>query len=465
MPIVKIGLMPPKHTDVRSCLFLRPILDSNSPGLHVSADELWTLANAFGVALPAKNIIEDWGQILGSWADLEVKLDNVWDVRSMLDQVRKCKDLVSLGIALHRDGSKAVEWVADLLKLLAPISTNIPSNFLSGVLPNQKGMFAVCTELSVDEGVAEKLKDISEALGFPIRTKSLDSRILVSEAATLITAQIPNRMDTTGAAKLVAVHVRTKILEKNRTIPNSRWNADDPLITATADLLIWFAVQSPTHDVVARDLPLLSAEGKLLTQSNESHFLLPVEAWQTQAQAFVDIFPESKRLASLYWTVAESSSSSKALVDALVQWETCFPDLLYEENDVRLKGKLVQKLVVGIVPSIPTEAEFICAKVSRIPILSEAVGRISNDRKRAGLFFNFLTSYVIERDDHWREQAIATSVSQRGGTFTIRPSEWLGQVLKDAWVPELSASDESSGRVVATPESLHGLVPWEHRGR
>jgi hypothetical protein len=151
-------------------------------------------------------------------------------------------------------------------------------------------------------------------------------------------------------------------------------------------------------------------------------------------------------------------------VDALVAWSTCFPDLLYEENDVRLKGKLVQKLVVGIVPSIPTEAEFICAKASRIPILSEAVGRISNDRKRAGQFFNFLTSYVIERDDHWREQAIATSVSQRGGTFTIRPSEWLGQVLKDAWVPELSASDESSGRVVATPESLHGLVPWNTVG-
>jgi hypothetical protein len=462
MPIVKIGLMPYEHTDVRSCLFLRPIVDSNSSGLRVSADEFWTLASKFGVALPAKNVIEDWEQILSSWAELGVKLDNVWDVRSMLDQVRKCKDLVSLGVAWHADETKAVDWIADLLKLLTPISGNIPSNFLSGVLPNQKGTFATCTELFVDDGVAERLKDIAEALGFPIRTKLLDSRILISEAQALVAAQVPNRMDTIGAAKLVAVHGRTKILERNRTIPNARWNPDDPMITATAELLIWFAVQRPAHDAVARDLPLLSAEGKLVTQSSESHFLLPVEAWQTEAQKFVEVFPESKRLASLYWKVA--ADSSKALVDALVEWGTCFPDLIYEENDIRLKGKLVQKLAVGTVPSIPAEAEFTCAKASRIPILSEAVGRISNDRQRAGQFFNFLITYVIERDDHWREQTSATWVAQRGGTVTIRPSEWLGQVLKDAWVPESSSSDESSGRVVATPESLHGLVPWDTVG-
>lgn len=68
-----------------------------------------------------------------------------------------------------------------------------------------------------------------------------------------------------------------------------------------------------------------------------------------------------------------------------------------------------------------------------------------------------MISYVIREDSLWRATGEATN---RAGKLPIRPSEWLGRILRDNWVPNPDATEGTADRIPATQESLRGLVPW-----
>lgn len=461
-PVVRVKLLG--YMQPSECVFLKPVVGRTGTGVRLNSAGFWSLASMLGRPLPAEDLVEDWERIVTGWRDLGIEGLELWDMEGILEQVRRCKSIDDLGGRISADSEAALGWLADLTDLLSAHGSELPAQALSGVLPDQTGAFRQSGDLSIDAGIDEQLKDIAAQLGVDLRHQLLELRLIPADCpaarVAFLKAQIPKEMGIGMAVEQIVNQARTRLLQQAtaKGKPGVRVQVDASLAIQTAKLVVWLAEHRPTHDAQVRGFPIITAAETIVSSTTEPSCVLPLEAWPDSAKEFVDVFPESRRVSSMYWGVA--GAQKEVLQAALVEWGMCFKTLVVVEDELRLKGKAIQRLQIGQETQLGAETEYVCERMSRIPFLGDIIGRIGTDIDRARRFLLFLLKYVIRYDTQWQELTPAVADSEKDGKITIRASEWLGRILKDAWVPNPDGGEGSPGYLPASRSSLQGLMLW-----
>jgi len=459
LPIVKSATDSSAHVNPSSVVFLNPIVSGDLSHIKIEGEKLWSLVSDFDISLPSKETSVDWGKAVSGWQMLGVDVPEVWSLEDVLGHARKASSMQDLAESIGADETDALAWLRAALDLLAPHASELPTGMLDGLLPDQNGYLKKPNQLAVDLGVDECLKEIAEGAGISLRSRLLEKQLSDTthskETQHLISQYVTEEMDSNAAVKQLVDEMRNRLLDMDKASPGTLAEGTDPIVHHSAKLLTWLATHRPHFDASVRDLPLVTASGDLIVSPGGPNCHLPLEAWPDRARPFIGVFPESSRLASFYVTAADESY--EAMKAALVDWEVCFCNLVVIEESLELKGSLVQKLLRDRDQSVDARSSYSCQRCSRIPLLNEVIGRIGTDCERATHFLKFLINYVIREDSRWRDTGEAAN---RGGELPIRPSEWLGRVLRDNWVPNPGATEGTADRIPATQESLRNLVPW-----
>jgi hypothetical protein len=183
-----------------------------------------------------------------------------------------------------------------------------------------------------------------------------------------------------------------------------------------------------------------------------------VQAWSPDAQQYAEIFPESRKLASVYWEAAGAQSDN--LRQALVEWGICPEGLVSISESHKLSKVIVQALRCGTESIEELELSYQCTNCSQVPFITELIGWIGTDRAKAAQFLNFLLLYVADKDELWKSCVLVHPISHRGSPLLVRPATWLAHARKDAWVAKIEPGSKDVIRVMPNQDSLSGIVPW-----
>jgi hypothetical protein len=502
-PIVRCGHTLRRWLTPAACSF--PVTSVKGADVRLDQGKFWDLLATCKSAIPPKADAPSWEEVILGWESLGVKPVGIWNVDQALrftqesktiDEADKRLQAVATEVAAlsaeagGAGGSSpatpssvtAVDWVARLLELLAPMVANLPGSVLSLLrLPDQSGTFTEMSKLARDRNVDGQLKVIAGMLLLPLEQMLLHAGLLSPEAPQMVQQFLQERLkdeiDDNAAVKKLVEHVRARVRQEEASTKNYRWKPDHPLIEGAARLLVWIAMNSTDASAAekpyaffgqcADDLPLLTEDGTLLLPEKTYRCLPPAVTWAGDGShhRFKELFPAKRRLAEVYHRVA--SENWPALAKALNQARICHRGPVIGWIKGTLKGKEV-KALLREQAEITDDAEFVCSNYSDIPFLEqEVIGRISQSVETAKLFVSFLLTYVAHNDARWKETADATpketadaTPDAPSATVKIRPSKWLAHVLRDHWVPNPDRTADQKKGVPAGRESLHPLISW-----
>jgi len=144
--------------------------DSNFPSeqtkIYDFSQELWDM--------PEKRKIENWSESI--WQEVN-KLQIKWLIQTISD----CKSIDKLQESLKMEEQVTLNWLNTFITFLNEQGLSEKLNHkTSPILPNQNGSFCVKDDLFLDDGeIDESLKDILEALGYPIKAELLEENIIL----------------------------------------------------------------------------------------------------------------------------------------------------------------------------------------------------------------------------------------------------------------------------------------------
>jgi hypothetical protein len=433
---------------------------SKATQLKVDLGALWDLGSAMSYSMCKRENSEEWGEVLEGWRQLGVETPQALRAEDLLQEVRDSQSLSSLAARLSGNEHLALTWLTDLLDLLSPHANNISATLLDGTLPNQAGTLTSCASLQVDKGVDPELKAFGKTLGDDLGEILLDRRLSAerhSPRERLLSAVIQQSMTNEQAVIRIVETARRRV---NDMLADSSKSVDrDSALTACVRLALWLAKRSPEFDHMVRDLPFITADwNKLDREPGRDPVLLPSEAWSAHTAPYVDVFPESSRLASAYYLVA--ANEWPELQAELVRWGVAVTEPVITA-DYEFKTDDIAKLVLPPAPALPGgEQTYLCHNVSRIPRLNDVTGRIGKDEQRARLFLTFILTFLIARDESWRRCESISLDREKQHQIDIRPSQWLAWIRRIRWVPDVAVDLAERGQLLATRESLKPLIPW-----
>ena len=122
-----------------------------------------------------KKMIEQWSEAI--WKNCDKPR-----IGRLISIISETKNINSLQVILgNKSFQKTIDWVNSFIAFLNQQGLSEKLNLRkSPILPNQKGEFCIKDDLFLDNGeIGEELKDILEALGYPIRSELLDKNIFL----------------------------------------------------------------------------------------------------------------------------------------------------------------------------------------------------------------------------------------------------------------------------------------------
>ena len=121
-------------------------------------------------------------KIIRQWSELIWKNCDKPRISRLITIVSQTKEINSLQVKLGKKSlQETFNWLNSFIAFLNQQGLSEKLNLkTSPILPNQKGDFCIKDDLFLDNGqIDESLKDILEALGYPIKTELLDKNIFL----------------------------------------------------------------------------------------------------------------------------------------------------------------------------------------------------------------------------------------------------------------------------------------------
>lgn len=121
-------------------------------------------------------------KIIKQWSDSIWKNCDKPRIGRLISTISESKNINSLQVILgNKSLQEASDWVNSFIAFLNQQGLSEKLNLkTSPILPNQNGDFCIKDDLFLDNGqIDEELKDILEALGYPIRRELLDKNIFI----------------------------------------------------------------------------------------------------------------------------------------------------------------------------------------------------------------------------------------------------------------------------------------------
>lgn len=377
--------------------FPLPRLDSASQIDETTLDRVWMLASETAELYPPLHEhASSWRRIIDGWAELEVEV-GLATVKSIGEYARDgVVDSSDLKVSGDRNAwlSRFIDVVGECWEARAGSDPKV----LNGLLPNQYGVLCSPTELFRDLSVTAELKDISESLGYDVRSTLLDVGLARSaEEQSLkyfqsaIEQAIPRARSEDDVLAGLLGHLETRIPEGERLQKDSRHQ-----VKATIHLLdyIWRA-KGARGAALARKTPLLTSDGKINRVVGDRVLMVPPSAWEAHARPFHDAYPPARLLAADY--AGDEEAEVPSVCSHLVAWGLAIADPLHAEEAAELKDRGLQ--AIAEFPDDVANVTVTGASFPQIALLRQAVlNRVEANWDAAKAFLGLVLCYVARRD-------------------------------------------------------------------
>lgn len=377
---------------------------------------------------PRRDEAFGWCNAVSSWARLRVcetasfnegidgrRLASIVESVSWDRQADPRTHRVSLLSSNLKEGVSAIRWLDQLIGFLR----NEGLQELIGehrIVPSQEAFLRVLPRLHRDAGISDELKNVAESLGWRIRPSLRDSRIAsVSEE--------PGLGDWDN--EYVVGELTRRIRERADKDP------DDDFRQASIELFTWM-VQQDDWDAL-RGFPTFSrmvgpdrSTAVVYLPSNIQDVeppLAPVGAWPRDLRPFADLFPPNQILADDFLHACPDANDWRRLAErSLVQ-----TDILISRTMNFNKFYPERLLADGVEHRTVNEVG-----VTDIWRRTETMDRVRDSQERAGLFWRFLTEYLVPRDIQSLD--VHTTECECGVIHRYFPAAWIERVRENSWV-------------------------------
>jgi hypothetical protein len=400
-----------------------------------------------GAKVPTADSVTDWEKLICTWKTViprpPIKLV---DLGELFSEIENCKTLEGVADKFPTLKSKQAElkYICEAFRLAAEYCDRhritAPTDLQkAAVIPNQHGILRMPSELSLDGGIDEILKEISTRLRMiPLKTRLVHSTLADSPGARLVLQLCGNRtLDTQNAVGELVTTIETQASDSGR-----RPEAGSVKRAAT-DFLVWYSAHESSTAVDLRPFPLLCADGELRPRvSIHDLFLLPSRLIPDEQRQWLDLFPEFIRLSEDYLAACE-----RLHVDAFEFGRLCCargiaaPELVFERK-LDIGGGTLASLLATDGPSQGHHVESLDA--TDMPGLSSLLSSIagasaSGAASEAEKVLTLVLSCLVKNDTSWNTPVSVDCVAKQphdcSGRLSVYPCSWLGKIKTVRWVP------------------------------
>ncbi|MBI4267753.1 MAG: hypothetical protein HY662_03100 [Chloroflexi bacterium] len=438
--------------------FVMPRLLPDSSEDETTVERMWpVLSECTELYPPKKQLAEDWTTIAKGWQTLGVKV-NLISVKDLADWVRD--EATNLDELKVRDDKK--EWLAAFLDIVGECWTKrkgIKPEILEGILPNQNQNLCSPTKLFRDISISEPLKAICSDAGYNVRDRlfigGLDDiaqkGALEYFSAALIGAVTGTLSEDQVIEELVK-HLSVKFPDNKPLTEDS-----GTIQKASVQLLshLW-TTKGETATLIARRVPLITAEQRAVQWTQTQRMMAPVRNWHQSARPFAGAYPEQRILDDLY--LGSEDGKIPNVVTALVDWGIAFPDpLIQDKPPSGLTPQRLSVLGIGDVKGV-TVNNVGNQSFSQIALLQpDVLNRCQEGADEARSLLGLVLCYLAPNDNAWRETRIVKG--RRGGQdveVTVTGALWLADLRIRAWVP-VPDEDDKTTKMIANRATLERL--------
>jgi hypothetical protein len=431
LPIVesRIGKLAAATSDTYAD-FVVPRLTTKRAADETSHDRMWyLLTGTTELNPPPIEISSDWTRIAYGWRSLDVYV-NLVSIEELLQHVKPESDAVS---DLKVKGP-ALEWLARLVDVLGEIRQKTDSDvtdYLESMLVNQNGKLRSPSQLRLDDGIPEQLKDIAASIRLDLRDELLTDQLetIADEHDLTFVASLLARLLPAVTSENDAIYA--VISQLNEALPAERKCSDveDVVKLASPKLVhfLWASRGADGRDAAAA-IPLITSDEKSVRWSPQQMLIAPPTNWPESARPFADIYPEDRVLSDMY---VDARDDGLECIEPLVTWKMAFSEPLYfSVLDELREPRLLQiaKDAEGVV--IET------VEVSQVAMLDrDLVNRCQVDPKRSKLLLGMVLTYVVPSDPLWRQERAC--IGRRKGEDVevfVRPALWIADLKSRPWV-------------------------------
>lgn len=314
-----------------------------------------------------------------------------------------------------KEGVSTIEWLDRLIGFLRSEGLGeVVSEYR--IVPSQQAFLRALPRLHRDAGISDELKNVADILGWRIKPHLRDTRIAsVSEE--------PGLGDWDN--EYVVGELNKKMRERADEAPN------DDFRKASVELFTWMVQQEKWESL--RGFPAFSrtagpdrSSAVVYLPSNDQGFeppLAPVGVWPKDLRPFADLFPSNRILADDFLHSFPNADDWRPLVErSLVR-----TDILIPMSIIFNQFYPDHPLADGIDHRTVNEVD-----VTDVWRQSTIMDRVRDSQERAGLFWRFLTEYLVPRDIQSLETR--TAECECGEEHRYFPAAWIGRVRENSWV-------------------------------
>ena len=406
-------------------------LAESAPGVET----LWKLMNdwqEYRETLPRQSEAVGWCQTIQSWAEIYKNkpialFSEVMDGKKLAssieektrkdDKYGKLTDLQDL----LQERVSAVEWLNEFHYFLneSGLREAVRESY---IVADQAGSLDKLSALYRDQDIHEELKKIAELLDWRDSQNNWTLRQLLRNK------HLTSLAEEVGAGNKDNEEVLGELIEKLREYDEN--DPDNNFKQASAQLFAWMVGKKNYSRLGG--FPVFAADGKsVLVLPNPGQDtnppLAPIPAWSEGLKEFGDLFPENRILANDFFKEEYPSEVWEQLDEqGFIRWNMI---IQHDKTDL----KLLSPEVYGDDKDHET-AETIAGAtdfVERVAIMD----RVRNTRKRAYLFWRFLTEWLIKADSQYLEVRKAKCNSCEDDIFhEYHMAAWLEPVRNNLWI-------------------------------
>ncbi len=241
----------------------------------------------------------------------------------------------------------------------------------------------------------------------------------------------------------------------SRAMPDGQQAEDEELTLVEASILLLaylWATKGLDGAQLAQRCPLLTREG-IIVHHTAKKIVAPVAAWAEEAHPFADIYLRLRALADVY---CERSPGGIEIVEALVEWDIAFRELLFRRKSNEVGDQVLAALSDGKddVTGITVKDE----TFSQVALFNtDVIQRCQESIELATLLFGFVLRYLASADHSWREfRSVIGKCKGKDVPIRIRDPLWLAELKRRSWVPMRAEGGKT--RVGASQASLTTLL-------